>query len=294
MSRWRHDWVFPLLARLPTTLPWYLAGWLGHQASVAERATVHYLIQLFAQVFPDRSISEYGAWARQYLDMLACEMVDALAFDRLDRRGGPKVSVDGWNHAQALLGQGRGVILVVNHWDRLLTAPVVLARRGGVRVNVLTMPVHDNPELDPVMRRFLLRKIRCFTTACGGQWRSTDSSMRAIYEDLSRGGVWLILADAWRPEFSRLREHPFLGGMLRLPTGLERLTRTTGAALLQGWTDSDGPTRLRVTFRPLPDDGPAAVDAVIRHLEQQVVTRPWAWWQWGVFNRMWIGPKESV
>jgi lauroyl/myristoyl acyltransferase len=175
-----------------------------------------------------------------------------------------------------------------------LTAPVVLARRGGVRVNVLTMPVHDNPELDPVMRRFLLRKIRGFTTACGGQWRSTDASMRAVYEDLSRGGVWLILADAWRPEFSRLREHPFLGGMLRLPTGLERLARATGAALLQGWTDSDGPTRLRVTFRPLPDDGPAAVDAVIRHLEQQVVTRPWAWWQWGVFNRMWIGPKESV
>jgi len=291
MSRWRYDWLYPLLSGLPTTLPWYVARWFGRDDRGTVCATAAYLTDIFARLFPGFSPTVCEAWAWRHLDMLACEMVDALAFHRLGRPGGPRVTVEGLDHARELLRQGRGVILVLNHWDRLLTAPVMLAR-AGVRVNVLTMPVLNNPALPPYVKRFLMRKIQRFVAETGGQWRSTDQGLRLIHDDLRRGGVWLILADAWRPEFSRMRLHPFLGGMLRLPTGIERLASATQAGLLQAWTDTHEPARLSVTFRPLPQDAVAAIDEVVRHLEQQVISRPWAWWQWGLWDSMWTPAEE--
>ena len=284
---WSLDLLFPSIARLPTTLPWRLAGRMGRGESAAERGhLLSWLEGLFARVFPKATPAEHAQWARAHLAMLAQEMVDAMAFGRLGRPGGPAIDLQGAEFARSLARQGKGFILVLNHYDRLLTAPVALAREG-IATNVLTMPVLDNPELGASQRRFLLRKIQGYTKVTGGKWHTTSDGLRPVHESLRAGQGWVILADAWRPEFGRLRGRPFLGGYLNLPTGIERLAQSTGVPLLHAVTYSRCPDRLEVVVESLPEDPVHAIDRVIQRLEQDVLARPWAWWQWGLWDQMW-------
>lgn len=283
---WSLDFLFPLLARMPTTLPWTLAGRIGRESGVEREKLLRWLEELFARVFPAATPEAHGQWAKAHLAMLAQEMVDAMAFDRLGRPGGPVVDLKGAEHVRSLQQSGQGYILILNHFDRLLTAPVALAGEG-ISTNVLTMPVLDNPELQGAPRRFLLRKIQGYTQVTRGTWHSTSDGLRPVHEGLRSGQGWVILADAWRPEFGRLRGLPFLGGHLNLPTGIERLAQSTGVPLLHAVTRSRSPGHLDVSIEPLPQNPKEAIDEVIRRLEQDVLERPWAWWQWGLWDCMW-------
>lgn len=283
---WSSDLLFPFLARIPTTLPWKLAARIGRESASERVPLLRWLESIFARVFPQSNAAQHAEWAQAHLAMLAREMVDAMAFKRLGRAGGPTVDVEGAEFARALASQGRGFILVLNHYDRLLTAPVALAR-AGISTNVLTMPVLDNPELSAAQRRFLLRKIDGYTQVTGGKWHTTSDGLRPVHESLRAGQGWVILADAWRPEFGRLRANPFLGGSLHLPTGIERLAQSTGVPLLHAATYSQRADHLKVVVEPLPESPRQAIDTVIQHLERDVAARPWAWWQWGLWDQMW-------
>lgn len=289
---WSLDLLFPFLARLPTTLPWKLAARIGREPAQERAHLLRWLEGLFGRVFPQATQAQHAQWAQAHLDMLAQEMVDAMAFNRLGRLGGPDIDLKGAEHAKSLVRQGKGFILVLNHYDRLLTAPVALAREG-IATNVLTMPVLDNPELGAAQRRFLLRKIQGYARVTGGTWHTTSDGLRAVHESLRAGQGWVILADAWRPEFGRLRGNPFLGGSLSLPTGIERLAQSTGVPLLQAVTYSRRPDRLEVAVEPLPENPRLAIDKVIQRLEQDVAARPWAWWQWGLWDQMWQPAREA-
>ncbi|WOO31852.1 hypothetical protein [Diaphorobacter limosus] len=283
---WRLDWAFPALGRLPTTLPWRLVRWLGRDAPVVRRETEGFLQRRFGQVFPRATPVQHRQWARAHLDMLATEMLDAAALHRMGRPGGPRIELTGWEHVQALQQTGQGFILVLNHYDRLLAAAIALALRG-LKLHIMTMPVVDNPGLTTAQRDFILRKIAALTKITGGQWRLSNESLRPLHEGLRKGQAWVILADAWSPDFARMRRHAFLGGYLSLPTGIERLARSTGAALLHGRTRSLAPDRLAVLVEALPSDPEMAIDSVIQRLDSDVRERPWAWWHWGMWEQMW-------
>ncbi|MBS0408236.1 MAG: hypothetical protein JSS17_18095 [Proteobacteria bacterium] len=287
MSRdWRLDWAFPALGRLPTSLPWRLVRWLGRDAPAVRRATEQFLQQRFGNVFPGANAEQHRQWARAHLDMLATEMLDAAALHRLGESGGPSVELRGWEYVQTLQQRQKGFILVLNHYDRLLTAVIALGRRG-VALNILTMPVVDNPGLGASQRAFLVRKIAATTQITGGQWRTSSEPLRPVHEGLRNGQAWVILADAWSPDFARMRDHAFLGGHLRLPTGIERLAESTGAALLHACTRSLAPDRMDVVVEALHGSPQAAIDSVIRRLDKDVRERPWAWWHWGLWDQMW-------
>lgn len=290
---WRMEWAFPWMGRVPTALPWKVAHWLGRDSVSVRRATERFLQDRFLQVFPQTTPAQRHQWAQAHMRMLAQEMLDACALQRMGVSGGPQISLTGWEHVEALQRRNQGFILVLNHFDRLLTAPIALARRGLVLHN-MTMPVLNNPELGAVQRNFLVNKINVYTQITGGQWRTSDEGLRPVHESLRAGQAWVILADAWRPEFGRLRDHAFLGGRLSLPTGIERLAQSTGAALLHASTYSDAPDRLRVRVEALPQKPQEAIDVVINHLEADVRERPWAWWHWGLWDQMWRpAPQEE-
>ena len=289
---WSSDLLFPCIARLPTTLPWKLAARIGREPASERAPLLRWLESIFARVFPQATAAQRAQWAQAHLAMLAQEMVDAMAFNRLGRPGGPTIDLEGVELARSLANQRQGFILVLNHYDRLLTAPVALAR-AGISTNVLTMPVLDNPELSAGQRRFLLRKIDGYTQVTGGKWHSTSDGLRPVHESLRAGHGWVILADAWRPEFGRLRPHPFLGGSLHLPTGIERLAQSTEVPLLHAATYSERADRLLVVVEPLPANPRQAIDTVIQHLERDVAQRPWAWWQWGLWDQMWKPTAEA-
>lgn len=286
------DYLVPFMSRWPTTLPWLMAGGVSIRRKQGVDF-VQWLAERFSQIFPQSTHGEHIEWARAYFLMLAQEKMDAMAFGRLGRRGGPSIDLHGIDYVRESIKAGRGFILVLNHFDRLLTAPVALARHGIV-TNVLTMPVLDNPDLGYSQRNFLLKKIARYVGETGGQWHTTSDGMRVVHESLRQGGGWVILADAWRPEFGRLREHRFLGGTLSLPTGIERLAQSTGAALLHAATYTQRPDHLKVVVEPLPEDPRQAIDAVIGRLDKDVQQRPWAWWHWGLWDQMWRpAPQEE-
>ena len=289
---WSLDWAFPLLARIPSTLPWWLASKIGRERGAERRHLLRWLEARFAHIFAQASPADHARWARAHLDMLAQEMLDAMAFHRLGKPGGPRIAMTGFEHVQRLHEQGKGFILVLNHFDRQLAAPVALAHKG-IHTHVLTMPVLDNPDLDEALRRFLLRKVRGYTEVVGGTWRTTNEGLGPVLEGLRAGQAWVIWADAWRPGFKRLRSHPFLGGRLTLPTGIERMATSVGVPLLYAATYSDGPGRLRVVIEPLPQEPKLAINAVIARLEQDVRERPWAWWYWGQWDQMWEPSMEE-
>lgn len=283
---WRLRWAFPLLGRVPTAWPWRLAHRLGRDPARERRATERFLQERFGQVFPDADTPARVRWARAHMDMLATEMLDGAALHRLGAPGGPDIAVQGWEEVQALRASGRGMILVLNHYDRLLATPIALARRGVV-LHTMTMPVLENPGLGEAQRRYLMRKIRTLTAITQGQWRTSSEPLRPVHEGLRDGQAWIILADAWAPEFGRLRPHAFLGGALHLPTGIERLAQSTGAALVHGRAFSLAPDRLQVRLQVLQGDPRQAIDQVIAQLETDVRARPWAWWHWGQWDQMW-------
>lgn len=290
---WRLQAAFPALARMPTTLPWRLAPWVGREPGPQRRATLAFLEQRFGEVFPAASTQERSQWAHAHLTMLAQETMDAFALQRMGQPGGPAIELTGWEHVEALARVGRGFILVLNHFDRLLTAPIALALRG-LTLHTLTMPVLENPGLSEVQRQFLMRKIGAFTRITKGQWRTSAQSLRPVHESLRAGQAWIILADVWDAEFTRLRGHCFLGGELRLPTGIERLAQSTGAALLHGVTHSRSPDRLAVAVTPLHKDPVLAVGQAIQQLDADVRERPWAWWHWGLWEQMWHPAAQEV
>lgn len=287
MSRdWRLQWAFPALGRMPSTLPWHIAPRLGRDSAEARRATERFLQECFRKVFPEASDVERQQWARAHMGMLAQEQLDATALHRMGARGGPHINVVGWEYALELQREGKGFILVLNHYDRLLTAPIALARQGVV-LHTMTMPIADNLELGAVQRDFLMRKIGSYTQIVGGQWRTSDQGLRPVHDGLRSGQAWVILADAWRPEFGRLRSHEFLGGQLSLPTGIERLAKSTGASLLHGITRTVAPDRLEVSIEVLPEEPEQAINLAIQRLAEDVRERPWAWWHWGLLDQMW-------
>jgi len=283
---WRLDLAFPALTRLPGRLPWLLAPLIGHQDAAAAEGARRALLAAFERVFPSASPRERAQWAERHLAMQARETVDAFTFPRLREQRGVRITLEGEEHYRAALARGRGVILVLAHYGRLLTAPVALAARGH-RLSMVTMPVLDNPELTPALRRFLTRKVAAFGRIIGGEWISTDRPLLPVRRDLARGGTWIILADAWSPTFTRLRAHPFLGGSLRLPTGIERLAAATGAALIYGATYEESPCRLHVRLQALPDDPQEALRTAVAQLETDVRERPWDWWHWGLLEYIW-------
>lgn len=279
--------IFPTLAKIPTALPWRLAAW-----AAKDKSLLPWLQGLFQRVFPAATPTSCANWARAHMAMLAQEKVDALAFHRLGRPGGPQIALNGARHAIELAQRGQGFILVLNHCDRLLTAPVALAQ-AGVATNVLTMPVLNHPDLGEAERRFLLGKIQGYTQATRGTWHTTDRSLRVVHESLRAGQSWVILADAWSADFTRLRPHSFLGGYLRLPTGIERLARSTGVPLLYASTQTLAPGDLEVFVEPLPADPEEAVNQAIQKLHADVQKRPWAWWHWGLWEQMWHPAPEE-
>ena len=88
-------------------------------------------------------------------------------------------------------------------------------------------------------------------------------------------------------EIARMRDHPFLGGYLRLPTGIERLAQSTGVPLLHACTRSLAPDKLAVEVEAMSGPPQVAIDTIIGRLERDVRERPWAWWHWGLWDQMW-------
>ena len=282
--------IYRLASKLPGRWPWRVAPWLYRRTHAQEaQSTEAAVLALFRQHFPDASDATVREWARLHVNLVAYELMDAIALRRVGCQGDVRLKVEGMDKLQRGLKAGRGAIIILTHFDRILTGPIAVAQ-SGVPVSSLTMEIDENNELSSLEKAYFHRKISTFDDMTGGISVKRNRSIKKIYESLGRGDTWTILADALHPEAKNKRAHPFLGKTLYLATGIERIAAHTDSALLHvtSFTEPDGTVRIRI--RDLEGTPEQAVDQVIQQLERDVRERPWAWWNWGLLDALTTPP----
>ncbi len=290
LGEWRLALAYPALARLPLSLAWRSAARIGRWSGPERRNALIAVRAGLEKAFPGigADAKRLRGWTRDYLDMFSHEAMDVFCMPRLNRENvGRYIHLRGMDHLEETRRGGLGVILVLNHYSRVI---MILVRLGllGVRMSMLTMRIDEgNPDLSPFMRAFLRTKVERLLGFMGGKCLTLGENLRPVYEGLRRGEIWIILSDAYMPQFGSWREFPFLGGILRLPGGIERIAARTGARLIYGVTHESGPDRLDCELRPLPPDPAEGLAAAVRELEKDVLASPGEWWQWNILDYIW-------
>lgn len=288
--RLRYYGLFRPLAALPLPVAYRAAGLIGRcdaRYNAPARAAVR---KGLAQAFPRRPAVELDDWTRRYFQMLAREQLDTFTMpvrtpansaDLLGLRAGSLELL------RAARGGGRGVIIAMAHYGRINLLLLALAL-AGERLGMLTMVIDQrNRELNPVDRAYLYRKNRTLLDFIRGSWITLGDDLRALYRALARGETLVLLFDAHTPERrQRHRAVPFLDGELRVPVGIARLARHTGARVVYGVAHQHD-WRVEAELRPLPEDPDAALRAAVAELERDVYHAPWLWWHWNILELIW-------
>jgi KDO2-lipid IV(A) lauroyltransferase len=287
---WRLGLAYPLLAKLDCPLAWRSATWLGrwnaHERKQAIIAVQNGYLRAFPELAHDSQTLQ--AWTQRYLDLFARESMDVFCMPKLRAHNVDRyITLHGIELLKEAQREGQGIILVLNHYSRLIMLLVKLGLMG-VRMNMLTMRVdEDNPELSPVMRQFLRAKVQNLLNHIGGEWLSIGDNLRPMLQGLKRGEIWIVLADAYMPHFDDWREYPFLGGQLRLSRGIERIAAKTGARMIYGVTHETDTKTLYCELRSLPTNPQDALASIAKELEKDVLAAPWEWWQWNILDYLW-------
>jgi len=288
----RLDIAYPLLAHLGCRLAWRASAWLGAWPKPQQETMRTAMMQGLTTIKPEiandperiRQISD------QHLAMYARETMDIFCLYQKPRAYIEKhIQLQGLEHLHHAQAQGRGVILVLNHYSRLNLLLIRLAHEN-IRLSMLTMAIDQrNPHIPPPLRRFLHTKVHRLLDIIQGEWLSLGDSLRPMYKSLKQGNIWVILADAYTPTLADddAVEYPFMGGRLRVSRGIERIARATGARLVYGVTREQSPDQLIGELRPLPEDPAQAHAAVFTELERDIATSPWQWWQWNIAEHLW-------
>lgn len=284
----RLRFVYPLLARLPLGLAYGCADALGRRDARHNRDLRVALGNGFDQALPDLTTEAREQLVLEQAVMLSREVMDAWLLPRLDARAlARRVMIDGLDALADAQAEGKGVLLIMAHYSRLILLLAALGARGFV-MGMLTMRIDEaNPELLPSERRYLSRKVAALRALIGGGWVSLGDPMRPLYEGLRRGEIWIVLLDAYNPAFGRQTEYPFLGGLLTLPAGIDRIMAKTGARAVFASARERGLQCLNGRLVRLPDDPDRVIPAAVAELEADVRAAPAQWWQWNILDYLW-------
>lgn len=281
------------LAALPLPLAYRAAGLIGRcdaYCNAPARAAVR---KGLVQAFPRRPATELDDWTRRYFQMLAREQLDTFTMPvRTPANSERLLRLRAGSLELLREARGRGVIIAMAHYGRINLLLLALAL-AGERLGMLTMTIDErNRELNPVDRAYLYRKNRTLLAFIRGSWITLGDDLRALYRALGRGETLVLLFDAHTPERRQQRRTvPFLDGELRIPAGIARLARYTGAKVVYGVAHQHG-WRVEAELRPLPDDPDAALRAAVTELERDVYHAPWLWWHWNILELIWT-PRSA-
>jgi len=274
--------LYSLAARLPCSLPWRAARWFGHHLE-KDRATMVFLENTFARYFPAAGAAQHTEWARQHLQLLSLERMDAYAMQRIGRHHGVRLQVEGDALLENAARGSNGVILVFNHYDRILTGAIALAQKG-FQLHSLRMELDENAPIPEDVKRFLNAKTQKFERIVGGISLGRRDSMRRLYKGLLQGENWCIVADAWDEAAPEKKPYPFLGSTIYLSNSLERIAQRTGAQIIHVASYSQSACVVKVRLTALQQA--TAMQEALAILEADVSQNPWAWWNWGVLEAL--------
>jgi KDO2-lipid IV(A) lauroyltransferase len=257
-------------------LPVALLGWPGH----VERAARN-MRRVLGPAAPEREVRRrvgqaFGNYARYLIDVLWMSRSTAAEREAA-------VTLVGWEHVEAALARGKGMLLVTGHvgnWD--LPAAVMAGRGYPVNVIVETLePPAWNERVQGIREHIGLRAVPMET---GG---------RDIYTALRRNETVAVVFD--RPLSKGGVPVTYFGHETRVPEGLARLALRTGAAVVGavGLRPPGGSGRIvAVISPPLVPTPSADRERDVQALTQTMVTWLEAWvrqhpGQWFMFRDFW-------
>ena len=288
-GRWRKVFLlrffYPALARLPRKLAYALAGLAGSLDGRFDRDLRIAVGNGLRRVWPDLPQQALDARLREHGRMRSCEILDA--FRLADLKKGELqeiVRIEGLAELLAAQAEGKGVLLLMAHYSRLIMLLAALGEQG-VKIGMLTIRIDENnPELLPVERAYLARKVAALRARIGGGWVALGDSLRPLYAGLRRGEVWVVLFDAYTPGVDGWRTFGFMDGNVTFPQGVERMLASTGARAVYASVREEGGTSLAGRLCALPHDPVQAFRHAVGELERDVRQRPAQWWQWNIFD----------
>ncbi len=289
----QHRLLWPLLSKLPRPFCYALAD---RYAALLWAADFHLRPSRVAQwrdaltrCFPGQPMSEIDRLGIAHSRMICRDTLDTyrlsdksqgLARDTADSRD--RYRLNGKEVLDQATAQGRGVILVIAHFDRFFALAPGLGRQG-YPFAMLTTPIDaTNPEYsDPYIHRYWAEKMRRTTAQSQGDWVTTNESIRSVYRLLAQGQTVLVAFDGNESVGPRV-SCDFFRTQLALPQGLVRILGASGACAVYGSVHTlvDDPQRVEIRIRPLPSEPDQVMEQAMWYLQEDLRANPWAWWQW--------------
>lgn len=216
--------------------------------------------------FPDLAPNEVAALAKRHFESIGMSFAEsALAWFGAKRRVTSLFEIVGFEHVEAALAKGRGVILYTGHFTTLELCGRAFKRL--VPHFACMFSRRSNELLDAVQSRGRAR--------IAHQTIASDS-VRAMLRALgANAAVWYAPDQAYRCG----RLVPFFGEPAMTNVATTRLARLTGAAIVPFWYRRiDGP-RYELTFEPAIDVRPGGdpiedTRRLVASLERAIRTCP--------------------
>jgi KDO2-lipid IV(A) lauroyltransferase len=292
---WRY-WGFRaalfVAARVPRMLGYPLAAlggeayfWLnpGHSRTAVDNFTV-LLAEVSGAPRPrDTARRSFRNYGKYLFDFFRLSSVDP---DTIE----DDVRVEGFEHLDAALARGRGVMLVLPHFGNWDLAGALVAARGYPIVSIADQ--FSPPALDRLVRRTRER------AGMGIISLDRGGNLRHIGRALARNQIVSFVVD--RPQREGGVEVEFFGSPAWVPSGPARFALRTGAAILPGYIGRRpgdhtyfGRVEPPVEFARTGDehaDMQGLTQAIIHRLEGLLRDHPD---QWYMFRHMWKSEHRS-
>lgn len=292
-KRFRLQRLYPLIARLPSGLAYWLATQIGHADAKFRRGVMSDELRVVAdnvqKLLPDRA----GARLDACLDAYACTMsrdkLDCFFMPRFGKeKPGEFIKVEGLEHLDQAKANGTGVVLIISHFGRFFMLGPALGLNGHPFGMLTTVVDERHPSYDPVDRWYMQHKLANTQMFSRDDWITTLDSHRRIFRTLGEGKVLLMALDGGETNSEKYVQFPFMGGTLTLPGGIVRVATATAAKLVYAAVyenaDDFGVT---VRIYPLPDAPLVAMAKAVEILEEDLKEMPWQWWMWPSLDHLW-------
>ena len=198
--------VLPLIARLPLRWAYRVSDWRGAfnaryardwtEMSVGFAFMGERCAAAFREIFPQASAAAIERMVVQrYQTVTREELEGMLAIQgRLDKI---KMDLAPVKDVLAQRAAGRGLVVVMSHFDNLFLGLLGIARCGQP-VYLMTSDIVQDARVHPTVRRYFKLKYQRYEEQLeGGKFLPTSSAARdAFYRVLREGGVVVVISEA--------------------------------------------------------------------------------------------------
>jgi KDO2-lipid IV(A) lauroyltransferase len=278
-----------LVPRIPAAWGYGLCDWLGgvlYQVYKPGRANIQANLRrvLGSQTnqaeIDRRARATFKYILYNYFDLFRLPALDPSAVAQL-------VTVTGWEHVEAAMAQGRGLVMVSAHLGNIEVVLYAILLRGLA----ITIPVErlEPPELFDYICRLRMSH--------GLKLIPIDGSLLDLVRTLKKGGIAGLAGDR---DITRTGQKVnFFGQPAHLPDGHVRLALKTGAPLVVGFGHRNPDHTYQAYFLPAFYPPPGASEAeqiaagmrfIVAEMEKAIAQHPE---QWTMTVPIWADPPDE-